>query len=190
MIRINLLTERKQKKQKAAPAITVTEKKKAPAFLMVLLSVIGGACIVIGLAYFLLTMNVDSLREEQQNNHAQIASYKQKIDEVKKYEQLNKSIEAKSNLIKTLKKDQVTPAKLLDNISSLLSNDAWITSVTYNNSQAVVEGVAFTNFDIVAFVENLKKTPDYTDVSLDESKQGTIESVDIYTFKLNFRTRI
>jgi type IV pilus assembly protein PilN len=189
MIRINLLAERKQKKQKAAQTIVLAEKKKAPAFLVLLLTIIAGTCFVIGLAYFLLDMNVESLKEEHQKNNAQIAESKKKIEEVKRYEQLNKSIEAKANLIKTLKKDQVTPAKLLDNISKLLPNDTWITSLTYNNPAAVVEGVAFSNFEIVAFVENLKKAPEYSDVQLDESKQGVVEAVDVYIFKLNFRTR-
>jgi type IV pilus assembly protein PilN len=189
MIRINLLAERKQKKQKVAQTIVLAEKKKTPAFLVLLLTIIAGTCLVIGLAYFLLDMNVESLKEEHQKNNTLIAESKKKIEEVKKYEDLNKAIEAKSNLIKTLKKDQSTPVRLLDNISKFLPNDVWLTSVSYNNPQVVLEGVAFTNFEVVAFIENLKKAPEYSDVYLDESKQGVVDAVDVYIFKLNFRTR-
>jgi type IV pilus assembly protein PilN len=189
MIRINLLAERKQAKQKSSQVLLITEKKSAPAFVKLLAAVIGGVAALIGVAYLLLTMNVGSLQEEYQKNNADIAAYKIMIDEVNKYEQLNKSIEAKSNLIKNLRKDQVTPAKLLDNVSKLLPDGAWLTSLAYNNPNAVIEGVAFTNFEIVAFVENLKKAPEYSDVHLDETKQGSSDGVEIYTFKLNFRMR-
>jgi type IV pilus assembly protein PilN len=192
MIRINLLAERKQKKQKipvAAAVTAVTEKKKAPALLVTLAAVIVGALLVIGVLYFALNWYVDSLKEELQKNNVLIAESKKKIEEVKKFEELNRAIESKTNLIRTLKKDQSTPVKLLDNISKLLPNDAWITSVVYNNPKVIVEGVAFTNFEVVAFIENLKKTPEYADVYLEESKQGVIDSVDVYIFKLNFNTR-
>jgi type IV pilus assembly protein PilN len=194
MIRINLLAERKQKKQKiqiaAAAAATVeTERKKAPALLITLAAVIIGTLLVIGALYFALSWNVDSLKEELQKNNVLIAESKKKIEEVKKFEELNRAIESKTNLIKTLKKDQSTPVKLLDNISKLLPNDAWITSVSYNNPRVIVEGVAFTNFEVVAFIENLKKAPEYSDVYLEESKQGVVDTVDVYIFKLNFNTR-
>jgi type IV pilus assembly protein PilN len=190
MIRINLLAERKQKKQKIVATMVATEKKKAPALLVTLLTVIVGTLLVMGLAYFLLSLSVDSLKEDQQKNNALIAESKKKIEEVKRYEELNKAIESKANLIRTLKKDQSTPVRLIDNISKILPNDVWLTSVSYNNPQVVLEGVAFTNFEVVAFIENLKKSPDYSDVYLIESKQGVEEAVDVYIFKLNFRTRI
>ncbi len=191
MIRINLLAERKQKdkKQKKEAAVVMVEKRKAPAFLTILLAGIIGTCLVVGLAYFLLQMNIDSLKTEYQENNARIADMKKKIDEVKKYEALNKAIDAKSNLIKTLKKSQSVPARLLDDVSKLLPGDTWLTSFSYSSPTAVIEGVAFTNNDVVAFIENLKKAADYAEVYLEESKQGTIDKVEVYTFKLNFKTR-
>lgn len=189
MIRINLLAERKQKKQKKAGPVVMAEKRKAPAFLTILLVAVIGTCLVIGLAYFLLQMNIDSLKTEYQENNARIAELKKKIDEVKKYEALNKAIEAKSTLIKTLKKSQAIPARLLDDVSKLLPGDTWLTSLSYNSPLAVAEGMAFTNNDVVAFIENLKKSPDYSDVYLEESKQGAVDKVEVYIFKLNFKTR-
>jgi len=189
MIRINLLADRKQKKQKIATAIATSEKKKAPALLVTLAAVVVGTLLVMGALYFVLNWNVNSLKEEHQNNNALLAESQKKIELVKKYEQLNKAIESKSNLIKTLKKDQITPAKLLDDVSKLLPNDCWITSLNFNNPRTAIEGMAFTNFDVVAFIENLKKSPDYSDVNLEETKQSVVESAEVYIFKLTFNTR-
>jgi type IV pilus assembly protein PilN len=189
MIRVNLLAERKQKKQKKTETVVTAEKRKAPAFLTVLLSAVAGTCLLVGLAYFLLQMNIDSLKTEFQENNAKISELKKKIDEVKKYEALNKAIEAKSNLIKTLKKSQSVPARLLDNVSKLLPGDTWLTALSFNSPLVIIEGMAFTNNDVVAFIDNLKKSPDYSDVYLEESKQGTVDKVEVYIFKLNFKTR-
>jgi type IV pilus assembly protein PilN len=189
MIRINLLVERKQKKQKKEETVVIADRKKAPSFIGILLISVIGACFLVGLAYFLLQMNVDSLKDEYKENTVKISEFRKKIDEVKKYEDLNKAIEAKSTLIKNLKKNQATPAKLLDDISKLLPADTWVTSMSYNSPQVVIEGVAFANNDVVSFIENLKKSPDYIDVFLEESKQGAVDKVEVYFFKFNFKTR-
>jgi type IV pilus assembly protein PilN len=191
MIRINLLAERKQKKQhKKMEPLIIQEKKRVPAFLVTFFVIIFATALVMGLAYFLLKMNVDDLQEEYRNNNAQLADLRKKVEEVKKLEVLNKAIQQKTDLIASLKKNQSVPARLLDDISKLLPGEAWLITVSYNSPQAMIEGVAFTNEDIVTFIDNLKKTADYTDVNLDESKQGSIDNVEVYQFKLNFKVRI
>jgi Tfp pilus assembly protein PilN len=98
-------------------------------------------------------------------------------------------IQKKTTLIETLKKNQSAPARLLDDISKLIPGEAWLTSVTFNNPQIVVEGVSFSNNDVVAFIDSLKRSPDYIDVYLEETKQGNMENLEVYQFKLNFKVR-
>jgi Tfp pilus assembly protein PilN len=190
MIRINLLEVRQEKQQKKAESVLVVEKKRRiPAFAVTLLVVVFSALFVMALAYFLLVMNLDDLKDEYQKNAAQMVDLKKKIDEVKKYEELNKVIQQKTTLIETLKKNQSAPARLLDDISKLIPGEAWLTSVTFNNPQIVVEGVSFSNNDVVAFIDSLKRSPNYIDVYLEETKQGNMENLEVYQFKLNFKVR-
>jgi type IV pilus assembly protein PilN len=190
MIRVNLLAERQEKKQKKAESVLVVEKKrKVPAFAVTLLIVIFSAVFVMALAYFLLRMNLDDLKDEYQKNAAQMVDLKKKIDEVKKYEELNKVIQQKTVLIENLKKNQSAPARLLDDISKLITGEAWLTSVTFNNPQVAVEGVSFSNEDVVTFIDSLKRSPNYTDVNLEETKQGNMENLEVYQFRLNFKVR-
>ncbi len=79
---------------------------------------------------------------------------------------------------------------LLDNVSALVTEGVWLSGMSYRDNRAVVDGYAFTNMDIVSFVENLKKSGAVTDVYLDESKEAEIEKVAVYKFKLNFRVRV
>jgi len=190
MIRINLLAERKLKKQKKLEPAVVGEHKKGPAFLTLLAIVTGVTLVIMALVVFLLKSKVSDLKDEYVNNQAQIANLKKKIDEVKKYEALNKAIQQKSGLIETLKKNQSVPVRLLDDVSKLLPDGVWISALSFNNPQVTIEGVGFTNMDIVAFVENLKKSDFLSDVYLEETKQATVEKTDVYNFKLNFKVRI
>jgi type IV pilus assembly protein PilN len=190
MIRINLLTERKQKKQKKIELPLSGEGKKPLPFIALLGIVTGVVLLVVVLAVVFLKMKVSDLKAEYTSNQAKITEYKKKIDEVKKYEALNKAIQQKSNLIETLKKNQSVPVRLLDDVSKLLPDGIWLTSLTFNNPTVSIDGFGYTNVDVVSFVENLKKSPEYSDVYLVETKQGTVEKTEVYNFKLNFKVKI
>ena len=49
-----------------------------------------------------------------------------------------------------------------------------------------IEGDAFTNYDVVRFIENLKATPSMTDVYLEKSSQSSVQGIEIYKYKLKF----
>jgi type IV pilus assembly protein PilN len=191
MIRINLLTERKQKQQKKAEQpLLIGEEKRGPAFLTLLAIVTGATILVMALIVFFLKSQVSNLKSEFDANQGKIVEFKKKIDEVKKYEALNKAIQQKASLIENLKKNQSVPVRLLDDISNLLPDGIWLSTVAYNNPQVTIEGIGFTNMDIVAFVDNLKKSSTYSDVYLEETKQAKVDKTDVYNFKLNFKVKI
>jgi len=190
MIRINLLAERKQKKQTKAEIPNIRDQKRGLTFLTLLAIATGTTILVMAMVVFYLKWNVADLKSEYSTNQSKIEEFKKKIDEVKKYEALNKAIQQKSSLIENLKKNQSVPVRLLDDISNLLPDGIWLSAVAYNNPQVTIEGIGFTNMDVVAFVENLKKSPTYTDVYLEETKQATVDKTDVYNFKLNFKVKI
>ncbi|BCB95498.1 fimbrial type-4 assembly membrane protein [Dissulfurispira thermophila] len=180
MIKINLLTEKKKKKK----------LKGMSDFVMVIIAVSSTVLILMGLITFLLKSNISRLRTESEFNKAKLSELNKKINEVKKYEKLNKEIEQRSVLIETLRKNQAIPVKMLSDVSTAVPEGVWLTSMTYNNSNVGLEGYAFTNIDIVSYVENLKKSENLADVYLEESKQVEVEKVQVYKFKLNFKMKV
>ncbi|MGW8179722.1 MAG: PilN domain-containing protein, partial [bacterium] len=52
-----------------------------------------------------------------------------------------------------------------------------------------LKGFAFTNSNVVEFVNNLKRSSLFTDVYLEESKETNVEKIDVYEFKLRFMVR-
>ena len=89
-------------------------------------------------------------------------------------------------MIEQLKKNQAGLVHLLDEISKALPLGVNLTGLSEEKDKIDMDGTAFTNNDIVRFVDNLKACPYFADVYLVESVQATVEAVDIYKYKLQF----
>ena len=180
MIRINLLTEKKKKK-----------KIKGTANFFVTVGIVCGVTIIVmGTVTFALTLMVSELKEQSRLNAEKITELTRKINEVKKLENLNKEIGQRNTLIETLRKNQAVPVKILNDVSAAIPKGVWLTSMTYKENGVKLEGHAFTNIDIVTYVENLKRSDNFVDVYLEESKQVEFEKVQVYRFNLNFKVRV
>ncbi len=180
MIRINLLSEKKKKKKiRGAQHLIATSAAIAAAALVLMIA-----------ALFYLQYRVSNLKEKAESNKIVIADLNRKINEVKKYEQLNSEIEEKTNIIEVLRKNQSVPVIIMDEVSSLLPQGVWLNSLMYKDGGVTLEGHAFSNLEIVAYVEKLKKSYYLSDVYLEESRQVEVEKVFVYKFKLNFRMKV
>jgi type IV pilus assembly protein PilN len=154
---------------------------------------ITGVCFLIAaLAYFGMEWNLSSLGDEKKRNEQEIASLKTKIDEVQRYETLNKDIEQRVRVIESLRKNQAAPVRLLDEVGSILNaiEGVWLTSMSYKSEDVTLDGYAFTNEALVSFVDGLKKSPRMTDVTLVESSRATQDAITVYKFKLNCKFRL
>ncbi len=181
MIRINLLIERKAK------------EKKIPLpgrFPLLVLGCIIASIVVMGIVTVYFKAKIAGLESQREVNKATISQLAKKITEVKRYEQLNKEYDKKNTLIETLRKNQSVPVRLLENVSALTPEGVWLTALTYRDPTVSLEGYAFSNIDLVAYVDNLKKTSSISDVYLQESRQTEIEKVSVYKFNLNFKVKV
>ncbi len=180
MIKINLLAEKRKKK-----------KIKGPANFVIQIAIVAVATLLAAvIATALLKLKVSQLKAEIETNNATIVDLTKKINEVKKYEQYNKEIQQKSAIIETLRKNQSVPVKILNDISMTLPNGVWLSFLIYKDEGVDLEGYAFTNFNIVNYVENLKKLEHLTDVYLVESRESEVEKKKAYKFKIIFKVRV
>ncbi|HXX81715.1 MAG TPA: PilN domain-containing protein [Thermodesulfovibrionales bacterium] len=175
MIRVNLLPVKRKKKAKPVPAFMVT---------IVLITVL----VICALAYLFYYYNsaLQATQNRFDSNTKKIAELKDKIKEVDNFEKLNKTIEDRTKIIEQLRKNQNIPVMMLDEISRNLPKGVWLNSmaVAGAGSNVDIEGYAFTNADVVAFVDNLKSSKLLTEIYLQESKQAEIEKITLYQFKL------
>lgn len=176
MIRINL--------------IPVTRKKKPTPLPSVITSTTLVMVFTISALFFIFLFFNSKLQEANirfSANEQKKAELKKIIKEVEDFEKLNKIFEERNKIIEQLRRNQNMPVMVLDEISRNLPNGIWLQSMIVSGGSVNLEGYAFTNSDVVAYVNNMKNSKVFSDIFLQESKQAEIEKVSLYQFKLTFR---
>ncbi len=179
MIRINLLPVKRKRKIKGITSFLITTGSITAGVVAILISI-----------NIYLKSDLKRLKSQIESNKTKMQTLTKKIEEAKKYEKLNKEIEARSNIIDGLRKNQLLPAKILDNLSIALPEGIWLVSLIYKDGAVELEGHAFTNFEIVSYVESLKKIDNFTDVTLIESRETEVEKTRLYKFKINLKVKV
>ncbi len=175
MIKINLLPT----KRKLPKKITELQQQLV---LGTLILVLAG----IGFWYFWAQLNnrIETLQRDKATAEARVRAQDNLLKEVKTVEEERKKVAEKIGIIEQLKKNQTNLVRLLDELSRALPPGVNLTSLAEKSNQVNIDGTAFTNNDIVRFVDNLKASPYFTDVFLQESMQATQEGIEIYKYKL------
>ena len=176
MIRVNLLAIKRKKKAKPLPALVIS----------VTLVTVLTICVLAYLVFY-FNMKLQATRNNVAMNKKKIEELKDKIKEVESFEKLNKTIDERNKIIEQLRKNQNLPVMMLDELSRNLPNGVWLTTMGATGGGGNLDGVAFTNADVVAYVENLKGSKLLTDIYLQESKQAEMEKIPVYQFKLTFK---
>jgi type IV pilus assembly protein PilN len=177
MIKINLLPTKKKPPKKV---IDLQQQAILAGLVLVL--------VVIALWYYWNTQNdrINMLENKKADAVRQIASQDNMLKEVKNVEEERKKVSEKIEIIEKLKKNQSGPVRLLDAVSNALPKGVNISSLLENNNNVNIEGAAFTNEDVVRFIDNLKASPLLSEVMLLETSQTTQDKIDIYKYKLQF----
>jgi len=177
MIKINLLPTKKK------PPKKVMDLQKQ-ALLAVLILVLVG----IILWYFMDRQRdqIAALEKEKTSAEIRLREQDNTLKEVKNVEEERKKVAEKIDVIEKLKKNQSGPVRILDEISKTLPLGVNLLALTENNNNINIEGEAFTNEDVVRFVDNLKASRLLANVMLLETSQTKREGIDMYKYKLQF----
>ncbi|MDH4161949.1 MAG: PilN domain-containing protein [Nitrospirota bacterium] len=178
MIKINLLPT----KRKPSRKITDLQKQAVLGGL-----ILGG--VITGMVLYTASLN-QKIAQRQQKRDAtktKIAQQETMLKEVKNVEDEEKKVTEKINVIEQLKKNQQGPVRMLDEISRAVPTGIGITSITEAAGRININGDAFTNEDIVKFVENLKASPFFQEIYLLESMLAKEKETEIYRFKLQMK---
>lgn len=179
MIRINLLPVERKKKPKPLPTLILST---------VLITIFVMA--VLAYAFFYYSSSLKSAKMRFEANRLKIEELKKKIKEVDDFEKMNRSFEERNRIIEQLRKNQNIPVKVLDEVSRNIPNGVWISSMSSSGSVVNIEGYAFTNSDVVTYVDKLKQSKLFSDIYLQESRQADIERISLYQFRLTFNVRV
>jgi type IV pilus assembly protein PilN len=179
MIRINLLPGQRRKKA------VKFDNRFLPGI------VFGMVAVIVMVVLFVhLNNRISSLQSEKAVKEQKLAALKVKLKEVENYERDNETFRRKTAIIEQLKSRQGLPVRLLDQVSELLPKGVWLTLLSDKGGAVKLEGFAFTNPDLVNYIQNLKDSEYIADVLLHESKQTNVNNFEIYKFRLTFRMKV
>ena len=178
MIKINLLPTKRK------PPRKVTELQKQ---LIIAVVVLGGVTTAMVLYYFSLNSKIAARTKEKAAALAEVARQDSMLREVKNVEEERKKVTDKIGIIEQLKKNQQGPVRLLDELSRAIPVSVDLLTMTEIGGNINITGEAFTNEDVVKFVENLKASKFFKDIYLLETVQKHKEGYEIYDYKLQFR---
>jgi type IV pilus assembly protein PilN len=178
MIKINLLPTKRK------PTRKVTELQKQ---LIIAVVVLGGVAASMGFYFISLNSKIAARTQERDTAMAEVARQENMLKEVKNVEDERKKVTDKIGIIEQLKKNQQGPVRLLDEISRAIPVSVDLLSMAEISGSINLIGEAFSNEDVVKFVDNLKASPYFTDINLLETSQKNKEGYEIYEYKLQFK---
>jgi type IV pilus assembly protein PilN len=178
MIKINLLPTKRK------PPRKVTELQKQ---LIIAVVVFGG--VTAGMAFYFISLNnkIAAKTQEKAAAMAEVARQDNMLKEVKNVEEERKKVTDKIGVIEQLKKNQQGPVRLLDEISRAIPVSVDIITMSESSGSINLSGEAFSNEDVVKFVDNLKASEFFTDIYLMETSQKNKDGYEIYEYKLQFK---
>lgn len=139
---------------------------------------------------FFMNRHISDLTANVFAREQKLEQLKVVLKKIENYEKDNEEFKRKAGIIEQLKRNQIVPLVLLDEVSEVLPRGVWLTKLTDKARFISIEGYAHSNHDLVGYVQNLKGLKFFQDVMLVESRQADIEGISLYKFKLTFRIKV
>jgi type IV pilus assembly protein PilN len=178
MIKINLLPSKKKKKAKAVPSFVIAS-----------IGVTLAVCVLLAYLAYSVNSTVTAKKNKVAENEKTLAKLTEKIKAVNDYEKRNATYKQRKEIIEQLGRNKTLPVKVIDQVSSLLPPGVWLTSMGLTGLSVNLSCMAFTNTDVVNYVNNLKNAQLFSDVFLQESVQNQVSGFSVYSFRLTFKVK-
>lgn len=156
MIRINLLAvERDRTKRRAGVAVS---QKVTMACGLILLAV-GG---LIGWQFYAIRQDSARLDEELAAARQEISRLSSVLERVKEFDQRRAQLQQRVALIEQLRKGQLGPVRMLDQVSLALPDGLWLTELRQEQANIIIQGRSSTLTALSDFVANLESSGYFT----------------------------
>lgn len=184
MIKINLLLAKRKKKAKPLPM-----------FIFVAVGLLALSLVGSFFAASLVENKIEALERQKSDNKAEMVKLKEKMVVVKKFEKLNKTFQERRKIIEDLTMNQGIPVKILQEVSRTLTDGVWFNSMSISEGAVKIDGMGFSNSDIVAYVQSLKDSDFFIEVRLHgtarkgaKAKKGA-PGIETYSFNITFKVK-
>ncbi len=179
MIRINLLPVRAIKKKE-------TIRFQISVFFMSIL-----LCLVICFyVNFTLKREIDNLNYQINASREELVRLKKMIGEVSKFENEQKILKEKINIIDNLEKDRDVSVHLLDELTQIIPQRVWIDSFKQTENTIDIEGVAVDNQTIADFMARMEASQYFKGVELIVTQQVEQKNLKLKKFVIRCQVEV
>lgn len=177
MIYINLLPVRAtQKREKLIEQCVI---------LGVALALVLAACIGV---YAVLLSKILIEKNEISKKEAQIAALQSKIKEVRNFENLQKQLRTKLDILDKLKAGRSGPVHLLDDVANAVPKSVWLESFKESGGKGTMTGLSLNEEGVAALLQNLEASPYIMNVELKVLDQTEKSKTKLKKFDISFNT--
>ena len=169
MIRINLLPVRAEQRR-------VSAKKEITLFALAL----GGLLVILYSGHLAMLVRISDAEERVDAVKTQIAGLKRDVVRIADFKSQTEVLEKKIGVIVQLQKQKIGPARMLDDLATILTDDkkVWLVSLEEKGGQLTLEGEAMEHENISDFQIALERRSiffkDIKLVYVDDDKSGGV----------------
>ena len=156
MIRINLISQTREKPRRRAPAASLVgtgQKITVACTLILALAALG-----VGWWYWSLHTEAAKLTDDIAAAEAETKRLQALIVQVRQFETRKAQLQERVTLIETLRRGQSSPVHVLDAISRSVPDMLWLTQLDQKGADLVIEGRCMNLTSISDFVDNLGRS--------------------------------
>ena len=127
--------------------------------------------LIIGLIQWKIGKEKHDILTQISNTEKEITYYKSLTKEIEKVKESQKTLQEKLNIINALRKEKGSPAKILDELSTIKPDKIQLESLKKEGSKLGIEGIALDDETVAHFMTNLRKSKMFKNVDLIVSEQ-------------------
>jgi len=181
MIRINLISQTREKPRRRVPATSLVgsgQKITVACTLILALAALGT-----GWWYWSLRQEARKLKDDVAAAEAETRRLQALIVQVRQFEARKTQLQERVTLIETLRRGQSSPVHVLDAISRSMPDMLWLTQLDQKGPDLTIEGRCMNLTSISDFVDNLarsgwfKKPVEIIDTLVDQGSGSTGELI-------------
>ncbi|MGC9324655.1 MAG: PilN domain-containing protein [Desulfomonilia bacterium] len=113
----------------------------------------------------------ESLQKEIAATKLEIKKLTAEAGEIEKFKKQKQELERKLEIITDLNSQKTGPVEVLDQLSIIIPEKAWITSLNNSGTTLILEGLAVDNTTIASFMKRLQASEYFDEVALVLSQQ-------------------
>jgi len=178
MIKINLLPIRAHKKKE-------TGRQEISIFFLS----VAGTLLVCAALFYQLYMKIYATRGDIVKSEAELAQLKTTIGEIEKIKSLEAEVQKKLDILAQLRKGKTGPVHRLATLSDITPDKLWLTKYTETEENVNIGGLALSEELIEIFMNNLRRSEDYTEGELLGTEQVAYAGLKAKRFEINCRLK-